>query len=413
LAAGTQSFDWSIVEEAGKVHGFEMALPLHAGHRWLLIGDPKQLPPYREDDYQKSIERLEEAVAWLERMPRQSARLVDWAWVRAWGERSPEARQAFKEYAKDWLLTFKRILESCSVAVDGTDRRTVKESNGSMAGLLSKQYRMHPTIGDLISETYYAKELENATQDEEGHPKAYVIHPFERPAGIEGKAVIWVNVPWAGIDPSCEEQGGGRRIGGPRYRNSKEVDALEGFLGQLRAKEEFLARLQVVDQPIDSLTLAVLAPYTQQVRHIRTRLKAAWLPKGLIMKEPSRRRRSADSAQGDGERPAAYTVDSFQGNEADVVVVSLVRNNTLEPGDDSAIGFLDKAYRLNVLLSRAEQMLVLIGSWEFYSRQVKHVPLEDKRHKLWHWKNTLTLLEEWFNTGKALKLNVTFPESNT
>jgi hypothetical protein len=103
-------------------------------------------------------------------------------------------------------------------------------------------------------------------------------------------------------------------------------------------------------------------------------------------------------------RPLAHTVDSFQGNEADVVVVSLVRNNTLEPGDDSALGFLDKAYRLNVLLSRAEQLLVLIGSWEFFWRQVKHIPLEDKRQELWHWKKVLTLLEEWFGTGKALRL---------
>ena len=47
LADATQSFDWAIIEEAGKAHGFDLALPLQAGHRWLLIGDHKQLPPYR------------------------------------------------------------------------------------------------------------------------------------------------------------------------------------------------------------------------------------------------------------------------------------------------------------------------------------------------------------------------------
>src|SRR5690606_22897989 len=61
LADGAQSFDWSIVEEAGKAHGFDLALPLQAGHRWLLIGDPKQLPPYRFDDYLDGIERIDEA----------------------------------------------------------------------------------------------------------------------------------------------------------------------------------------------------------------------------------------------------------------------------------------------------------------------------------------------------------------
>jgi AAA domain len=38
---------WAIIEEAGKAHGFDLALPLQTGHRWVLIGDHKQLPPYR------------------------------------------------------------------------------------------------------------------------------------------------------------------------------------------------------------------------------------------------------------------------------------------------------------------------------------------------------------------------------
>jgi hypothetical protein len=82
LAEGAQSFDWSIVEEAGKAHGFDLALPLQAGHRWLLIGDPNQLPPYRFEDYQKGIERLDEAVDWLEKLPIQSRALIDLDWIR-------------------------------------------------------------------------------------------------------------------------------------------------------------------------------------------------------------------------------------------------------------------------------------------------------------------------------------------
>src|SRR5262249_61078698 len=93
LAAGAQSFDWSIVEEAGKVHGFELALPLQAGHRWLLIGDPKQLPPYRDEDYQESIDHLDEAGEWLERLPSKFCHLLHPVWVGAWGGPSDEKRQ--------------------------------------------------------------------------------------------------------------------------------------------------------------------------------------------------------------------------------------------------------------------------------------------------------------------------------
>src|SRR5205814_1615 len=58
------------------------------------------------------------------------------------------------------------------------------------------------------------------------------------------------------------------------------------------------------------------------------------------------------------------TVDEFQGSEADIVVASLVRNNALPPAD--SLGFLRQPNRPNVLLSRARQKLIIIGSWDFF-----------------------------------------------
>jgi len=46
LAARGRRFDWSIIEEAGKAHGFDMAAALQESHRLLLIGDHNQLPPF-------------------------------------------------------------------------------------------------------------------------------------------------------------------------------------------------------------------------------------------------------------------------------------------------------------------------------------------------------------------------------
>jgi hypothetical protein len=64
-----------------------------------------------------------------------------------------------------------------------------------------------------------------------------------------------------------------------------------------------------------------------------------------------------------------HTVDSFQGSEADIVVVSLVRNNE-HSNVDHALGFLCDLRRMNVLLSRAKWQLVLIASVDFLSEVV-------------------------------------------
>ena len=176
-----------------------------------------------------------------------------------------------------------------------------------------------------------------------------------------------------------------------------------------REKPLSLAVSQAVAGLLDRTDGELSCEQEKQVTFIRNQMRGAPLPAGVTLKPNLRTRRQTQEAG--GERLLAHTVDSFQGNEADIIVVSLVRNNTLPPGDPSALGFLKEAARLNVLLSRAERLLVLIGSWEFFKQQVAHVPLEDRRQELWHWKKVVTLLEEWFSSGKAIRLTTVLPEA--
>lgn len=383
--AADQSFDWSIVEEAGKAHGFDLALPLQAGHRWLLIGDHQQLPPYRYEDYLDGLQALDSVVEALSALPDNASGLLDWEWVTSWRERSAEARDEFRDYARAWLKTFKQAFEHCSVAVgrgDAGRRLTTETTRGAAAGMLVEQHRMHPDIGDLISRAYYDDRLVNRTQVD-GVPLPRVLHRLDNPPAVAGAAVVWLDVPWSRHDPRTKELGPAQ--GRPRFSNEAEAAALAAFLGSLGPDRA---------TPGD---IAFLSPYARQVSVLRHKLAGVRLPTNLSPKPGLNARPPAP-----GRMDGVHTVDSFQGNQADVIVVSLVRNNDEDPG--KGLGFLDEASRLNVLLSRAEQMLVLVGSWEFFVHQTGPVQLDDVTNPLWHWKRIIADLGEWFVSGRAARL---------
>ena len=102
-------------------------------------------------------------------------------------------------------------------------------------------------------------------------------------------------------------------------------------------------------------SLVILATYTGQVNLIQS------LVTRLVDNEG--RLSGFVSPRGDGR--FVYTSDSFQGGEADVVLASLVRNNVMV--GRPALGFLSNPQRLNVLLSRAKQKLILATSLQFLS----------------------------------------------
>lgn len=310
LAREAQSFDWSIIEEAGKAHGFDLALPLWAGHRWLLIGDHAQLPPYRHEDYKAAFADLPSVVdyLWSMQRDRRSSGLVDVKWLHDWEMKSQSERQEAVRFADRWLETFHQIFQQCQRAPGTAEPSlTVTQPIGAAAGMLSGQHRMHPAIGDLISTVFYDGEITNETLGADGEPMDRVRHHLTVPSAIQNRAILWIDTPAAMSNPEFAETGPPKSH---PYVNESEVEALSGFLNSL----EF----DILEHP---LTFAALSPYNRQRSLIQSRLRQTGLPDGLV---------PADVAYGGrGERERfAYTVDAFQGNQADIVIVSLVRNNT-------------------------------------------------------------------------------------
>jgi hypothetical protein len=401
------SFDWSIVEESGKVHGFDLALPLQAGHRWLLIGDQKQLPPYRDKEYLDAVNNLNQVVEALDSLPDGAARLLDRDFVRMWRDWEEPERKEFIDYSKHWLKVFETIFENCGYALGGRSEnelvltgRSEQDSEsgagtseqGSMAGMLAVQHRMHPDIGTLISDAYYGGRLTNSTQEESPLAvPARLAHPFVSPEGIQGKAIVWIDTPWSAAGENAGEWGAptsGKQV--PRYINPAEAHALFRFVEQLRIPPA---------TGHEDLKLTVLSPYSQQVGYLERKLSTCQLPKGIRFAERARQR--ADQRP----RTGAFTVDSFQGDQSDIIAVSLVRNNQA-PGHlrGQGMGFLQDAPRLNVLLSRAERLLVLVGSWDFFQHHTELVDLGQPEKELWHWKKVLTMLDAWEREGRVLRI---------
>jgi superfamily I DNA and/or RNA helicase len=331
LVENGASFDEIIIEEAAKATGPELVAPMLLGMERLLIGDHRQLPAFDSD-------RL---IALLEDVERVKAALQDCEDL---------IGAAFRDHGLDELLEVTRdgdrlasVCERARGAVRLFETLVTRDAERAqrhprsprLAVELAHQRRMHPVICEVVSEAFYERRLQSSPEAEAYFGRS--ARPFTHTSGLMPYApVAWVDLPYVQDRAGAEEER-------PNFHNMAEREAVMAILRQVRAEG---------GKPP---SLAVLSPYQRQAerlaRAIEDERKVSLAHLGSF--------RSAVTAG-----LLAGTVDSFQGSEADLVIVSLVRNN----GDDGAraLGFLRDARRMNVLLSRARWQLVLVGSRGFF-----------------------------------------------
>lgn len=336
-------FDWTVVEEAGKATGVDLLAPLLLSHRRLLIGDDKQLPPFNTERMEKlfekpdSISKALDVGRHLVARPFGQARIEDALDLVEHGD-----MEVLSGAARAAMLQFETML-------DGERKAGLGGGWLPIAAQLDRQHRMHPAIGSLVAQTFYPGTLE--TSDEARHRFATEAPPVrleltDRPE----TPIVFIDMPFA----HATVQGQSAEVK-PRWVNWSEANACV----------EVLKRLRATDGSVPEV--AVLTPYRAQQRVIEDRLAA--------MRRDGRLPNLAGFATvGDG---LCHTVDSFQGNEADAVVISLVRNNP--HSGLKSLGFLSDRRRMNVLMSRARWRLVLVGSLHFLRArfQDEMLPEED------------------------------------
>lgn len=327
-------FDWTIVEEAAKATGSELLVPQLLSMRRLLIGDHNQLPPFdtdRVDEFLQDQTRVKVALA--------ESHLLIGGVFRDFG--LDDLREAIEDEdvlsqtcaaARRMLLMFENL-----VTGELDRQRRSEPRRRRVATELLQQHRMHPAIATVISECFYQGTLETPAERQaafESEKPPFVITDRTLPSS----PIVFIDLPYVQREDGAKEQS-------PTYHNPAELKAVLSVLGKLKAAPT---------KPDEPSTLAVLSPYNEQVGRL-----------GRAIEDGMHGRLANIAGFRPGTNASGFesTVDSFQGSEADVVVVSLVRNN--DHVGRKALGILRDRRRMNVLLSRAKWKLVIVGSMEF------------------------------------------------
>lgn len=205
--------------------------------------------------------------------------------------------------------------------------------------MLALQYRMHEKIMHSIT-PFYAKE-ENGLQCGLPDSDAARDHCLEGQFVSRDDHLLWIDIPTE--KPYLEEQ----VKGGTSRFNEGEIQTIRRILIDLN--DAVIAAKEAGRMPQDAQkSVGVISFYGEQVKKINRLLQQELQLSHLQFR--------------------TGTVDKFQGMEMDVILVSMVRN-TPKGGD---IGFARDYRRLNVALSRARELLLLVGSADMFAKRAKH-----------------------------------------
>jgi hypothetical protein len=212
--------------------------------------------------------------------------------------------------------------------------RVFASSYGTEAGCqLTQQYRMLAPIGRIVSASFYSQALTHERWEPE-------ISPDVLPGGLE-KTVTWILTDSSGAKAFQR-----RSAGSSSLINSVEAEIVVDLLKRWDAHEPFRRYLENHDlrrQPI-----GVICMYADQRDLLRHKIRISGFSDAM------------KSAMVVG------TVDSYQGKENPIVILSLVRNNADGPAEAGrrtiSQGFMVRPNRVNVAFSRAMDRLVIVGS---------------------------------------------------
>jgi hypothetical protein len=341
LAEAREQFDWVLVEEAAKATGPELVGALLLSGRRLLIGDHHQLAPMEAEQISRILREPSLVSTALSLAKRHVAPIF--------GD-SPELDELIAHVADPVMLAATaaralRLVEPFRTFVEEDEARgRANPTFRSISATLTEQRRMDPAIAHVVSQCFYDGRL---TTEAGRAAQATEPLPYDLLGSMPCSPIVVVDFPHVSStgrsDPAESHQ--------PRWHNPQELESVIDVLRRIRPR--------AAGAPP---SLAILSPYTAQVERLNRRIQH-------LSTGPLAHLRGFASVRSAGGW--AGTVDSFQGSEADIVILSLVRNNAR--AGLGALGFLRDRRRMNVALSRAKRQLVIVGSLSFLEEAVRGV----------------------------------------
>lgn len=317
----TQGIDVVIIDEVSKSSFLDLLIPILYGKTIILVGDHRQLPPMydlrhmRESDF----EGLDEDII------------------------TKKINDGYTELYEECF--FKTLYERVP-----DDFRV----------MLNKQYRCHSHIMQVFNHFYGGNErglvVGKKQQDDEKQHNLTVR--------MNGNIMIDPDHHVYFVD--CDEKESSEE-GSTSKINKQEADVVMALLDGLNdASLELVSRSRVRTEKRDDErpSVGVICTYGDQA--------------GLIKKRRKGKQYKGFSGK-DDQKLIISTVDDFQGDERDIIIVSMVRN----PKDHRFNAeFVKQFERINVAFSRARKLLIIVGAKKFLSEQMIDLPDLSGNHAL-------------------------------
>ena len=200
--------------------------------------------------------------------------------------------------------------------------------------LLDTQYRMPAEIADIISEWFYDGKYKSGTK----HSKEAFI-----PSLFRKNLVL--------IDTSKEKRRKDQKSPEGGYRNVLEAEVVKQLLKAI-----------CLDNEIGTEEIGVISAWNYQVATIKEAIAGVFEPEQI--------------------RGMVASLDSFQGQERNVIIYSFTKSNEKIPPEKRRIGFLNELRRLNVAISRCKKTLIMIGDFDFLT-SCKHMDIDEDGNEIY------------------------------